>query len=92
MNKATFIGNLTRDPELRSTTTGAQVCNFTIAVNRRTKRGQPAEVDYVRVTVWRDLAEICGRFLAKGRKVACTGSVSASGYISKLDGKPGAML
>ena len=42
--------------------------------------------------MWRDLAEICGKFLAKGRKVACTGSVSASGYISKLDGKPGAML
>ena len=54
MNKLTIIGNLTRDPELRTTTTGVNVCDFTVAVNRRQRRdaqgGQP-EADFFRVSV-----------------------------------------
>ena len=79
MNKLTIIGNLTRDPELRTTTSGVNVCSFTVAVNRRNRRddqnGQP-EADFFRVTAWRQLADICARYLAKGRKVAVVGSVS----------------
>lgn len=80
MNKITIIGNLTRDPELRTTQTGKNVCTFTVAVNRRRKaEGQP-EADYFRVSAWGAQADSCGKYLAKGRKVAVVGSVSASAY------------
>ena len=53
MNKLTIIGNLTRDPELRTTSTGVNVCSFTVAVNRRQRsqgaEGQP-EADFFRVS------------------------------------------
>ena len=62
MNKLTIIGNLTRDPELRTTSTGVNVCSFTVAVNRRQRsqgaEGQP-EADFFRVSAWRQLGEIC---------------------------------
>ena len=83
MNKLTIIGNLTRDPELRTTTNGTNVCDFTVAVNRRTRRdtqnAQP-EADFFRVSAWNQLAEICAKFLAKGRKVCVVGPVSARTY------------
>ena len=79
MNKLTIIGNLTRDPELRTTSTGVNVCSFTVAVNRRGRRddqGSQPEADFFRVTAWRQLADICGKYLAKGRKVCVVGPVS----------------
>lgn len=82
MNKLTIIGNLTRDPELRTTSTGINVCTFTVAVNRR-QRSQNAnqpEADFFRVTAWRQLGEICQKYLSKGRKVAVVGPVSVSSY------------
>jgi len=83
MNKLTIIGNLTRDPELRTTPNGVPVCDFTVAVNRRMRRdgqtGQP-ETDFFRVTAWRQLGENCAKFLAKGRKVCVMGPVSARTY------------
>lgn len=76
MNQIVIIGNLTKDPVLRSTPSGVSVCDFTVAVNRRGKD----ETDYFRVTVWRQLAEICAKYLAKGRKVCVVGAVSARTY------------
>jgi single-strand DNA-binding protein len=78
MNKLMITGNLTKDPEKRVTPQGITVCSFTVAVNRR--RGQDQETDYFRVTTWRELAESCGKFLNKGRKVCVVGSVSVSTY------------
>ena len=77
MNKLTIIGNLTRDPELRTTPQGINVCDFTVAVNGR-KQGDDAT--YFRVTVWRGLADVCAKYLAKGRKVCVVGPVSARSY------------
>ena len=83
MNKLFIVGNLTRDPELRTTAAGDSVCSFSVAVNRRGRRdnqgGQP-EADFFRVTAWRALGENCAKFLSKGRKVAVTGSVRVSTY------------
>jgi len=82
MNKIFIIGNLTRDPELRSTQAGVSVCTFTVAVNRRKQgadAGQP-EADFFRVTTWRQMAENCNRFLAKGRKVGVTGTLNLNQY------------
>lgn len=80
MNKLTIIGNLTRDPELRTTQSGLNVCSFTVAVNRRRKAQDQTEADYFRVTAWRELGENCQRYLAKGRKVAVCGPVTVSTY------------
>ena len=88
MNKLMIIGNLTHDPELRTTSTGVNVCSFSVAVNRRRSsqnNGVP-EVDYFRVTAWRALGETCHQYLAKGRKVAVTGSVSVSTYEPRTGG------
>ena len=84
MNRLFIIGNLTRDPELRSTPAGDSVCDFTVAVNRRGRRdvqnGQQQEADFFRVSAWRQLGENCSKYLAKGRKVAVTGSVRVRTY------------
>ena len=94
MNKIILIGNLTRDPEMRTTSTGLNVCSFTIAVNRRrssqNNNNQP-EADFFRITAWRQLGELCQKYLAKGRKVCVTGSVSVSTYEGK-DGTTRASL
>lgn len=69
------------------------MCTFTVAVNRRkqsNQQGQP-EADFFRVTVWRQLGEICAKYLAKGRKVCVIGPVSVSTYTGK-DGKTYANL
>ena len=76
MNKLTIIGNLVRDPELRTTTSGKDVCSFTVAVNRR----NTDEADFFRVSAWENLARICNQYLAKGRKVAVIGSVGVHTY------------
>lgn len=78
MNKLTIIGNLTRDPELRTVSSGISVCDFTVAVNRR--GSQKGETDYFRVTAWRGLADNCAKYLAKGRKVCVIGPVSGAAY------------
>lgn len=93
MNKLTIIGNLTRDPETRTTGTGINVCSFTVAVNRRrsSQNANQPEADFFRVTAWRQLGENCQRFLAKGRKVCVIGPVSVSTYTAN-DGSTRASL
>lgn len=91
MNDLTIIGNLTRDPELRTTQTGINVCSFTVAVNRRRKTAGQPDADYFRVTAWRQLADQCQQYLRKGRKVAVTGPVSVSTYTAN-DGSTRATL
>ena len=87
MNTITLIGNLTHDPEVRSTPNGVTVCTFTIAVNRRfAQQGGEKATDYFRINAWRQLGENCARYLAKGRKVAVVGELQARTY----EGKDGA--
>lgn len=80
MNKVIIIGNLTKDPELRATQNGTSVCNFTVAVNRPTRQGEEQKTDFLPVIVWNKTAEICSRFLAKGRKCAVIGSVQTRSW------------
>ena len=84
MNKVFLIGNLTKDPEMRSTQSGVAVCNFSIAVNRRFKKENgEQETDFLNVIAWRQLAELCAKYLAKGRKVAISGSIQTRTYEAK---------
>ena len=86
MNRITLIGNLTKDPDSRQTQSGITCTTFTLAVNRRNRssaaEGQP-EADFFRVTAWRQLGEICQKYLAKGRKVAVVGPVSLNTFKGK---------
>lgn len=88
MNKLIITGNLTRDPELRTTDSGLPVCNFTVAVNRSRKQN---EADYIRVTAWRELGNICSTYLSKGKKVGVVGPAAARAYVGS-DGNVHAVL
>ena len=86
MNKVILIGNLTRDPELRTTPNGVSVCSFSIAVNRRFANQQGERVtDFFNIITWRGLADNCGKFLAKGRRVAVVGELQTRSF----DGRDG---
>src|SRR5687767_6345683 len=80
-----IIGNLGRDPELRYTTRGNAVCNFTVAVNRpgRTDengRRSEDETEWFSVVAWDKLAETCNQFLSKGRKVYVEGRLQTRAW------------
>lgn len=77
MNKIIIIGNLTADPETRTTQTGKTVVSFTVAVNRR---GSQEGVDFFRISAWNQLGELCRVYLKKGRKVSVIGSIRAGAY------------
>lgn len=85
MNKQYIIGNLTNDPETRTTPNGNTVCSFTVAVNRK-KAAEPT-TDFFRINAWRNLGEVCGRCLSKGKKVAVVGELHPRLYEDKT-GKP----
>lgn len=84
MNHLMIIGNLCADPVSHVTQTGKTVVTFTVAVNRRrtAQAGQP-EADYFRVNAWGQTGENCAKYLAKGKKIAITGSVSVSAYTTQ---------
>ena len=76
LNRAQIIGNLTRDPELRTTTGGQSVVNFGVATNRRYKDKNGQQVDqaeFHNVVAWAKLADIVSQYLAKGRRVYVEG-------------------
>ena len=76
VNKCLFIGNLTADPEIRTMPNGEQVANFSIALNEKykAKDGNIVEnVEYVRIVLYRRLAEIAGQYLTKGSQVYIEG-------------------
>ena len=57
MNQFYGIGNVVRDPEVRTTNAGIKVCNFTIAINRRMKNNGEQQTDFLNIVAWRQLAE-----------------------------------
>jgi single-strand DNA-binding protein len=91
VNVVVVTGNLTRDPELRSTPGGTSVCKLRVAVNSRRKDGQTGEwVDkpnYFDVTVWGAQGENCANYLAKGRPVAVEGRLDWREWEDKEGGK-----
>ena len=77
-NSVQLMGNLTRDPELRNTASGAAVCSFGLAVNRKFKQGDDwkTEACFVDVTVWAKQAENCAKYLNKGSLVFLEGRLN----------------
>ena len=81
MNKAILIGNLTRDPEYTTTASGIACCRFILAVQRRFANADgKREADFIPIIAWRQLAENCAKYLAKGRKVAIEGTIQTRSY------------
>src|SRR3989339_317139 len=76
LNKAMIIGNVTRDPEVRTTPTGQTVASFSVATNFSwtDQSGQRQErVEFHNIVAWRKLAEICGTYLYKGKQIYIEG-------------------
>ena len=81
MNRVTMIGNLASDPELTKTRGDISVCKFRLAVTRRRANADGSrEADFFTVVCWRTLAEICAKWLRKGRKCAVEGSLQTRSW------------
>jgi single-strand DNA-binding protein len=83
LNQANIIGNLTRDPEMKVIPSGQTVTTFSVATNRswKDKSGEKKEeVEYHNIVVWGKLAEICGQYLNKGKKVFVSGNLKTRSW------------
>ena len=82
LNKIMLIGNLGRDPELNVTSDGTPVTKFSLAVSRKTNTGEK-ETEWFNIVAWRQLAEICERYLHKGSKVYIEGRLTQRKYTDR---------
>lgn len=81
MNLVVLIGRVVGPPELRYTPGGKAVCQFTLAVDRRSgKKTQEKECDFIPIVAWEKLAEICNQYLTKGKQVAIQGPLRTRSY------------
>lgn len=80
MNVASLVGNLVRDPELRTANSGTAVCTFTIAVNRHRAADGTQNADFIPIVTFKAQAENCAKYLVKGRKVTVVGSIQTRSY------------
>lgn len=81
LNRVVLVGRLTKDPELKTTTSGVAVANFTLAVNRPFSNNQgEKEVDFIPVVVWRKQAENVNQYLRKGSLAGVDGRMQARNY------------
>lgn len=82
MNKAILIGRLTRDPELRYTSSNRAVCQFTVAIDRpfTNQASGQREADFINVVAWDKTGENVGKYMTKGRLVAVEGRIQTRNY------------
>ena len=81
MNKAILIGRLTRDPELRYTSSNRAVCQFTVAIDRPfTSQGGQREADFINIVAWDKTGENVGKYMSKGRLIAVEGRIQTRNY------------
>lgn len=82
-NKVILLGRLTADPELKQTTSGISICNFSIAVDRRTSKNneqnQPT-VDFINIVAWRERAEFVCRYFKKGNPILVMGQLQVRSW------------
>lgn len=81
MNKAILVGNLTRDPEQRTTPSGVSVTSFTVAVTRRYKsQGGTQQADFINCVAWRSTAEFIAKYFTKGSRIGIVGTIQTRTY------------
>ena len=83
MNNVTLVGRLTKDPEVKTTTTGKDTCSFSIAVDRPTKE---KTADFISCVAWEKNAELIGKYLSKGSRIGIIGAIQSRSW-EGTDGK-----
>ena len=86
MNQVNLIGRLTKDVELKRTSSGKAVTNFTLAVNRQFKTDNGPDADFIQCQAWNKTAEVLEKYTSKGSQIAVTGSIQTRNYDGN-DGK-----
>ena len=84
MNKITIIGRLTRDPEMVTLSNGTEKCRFSVAVDRRHKKDQPAKTDFFDCDAWSGTGAFVKNWFRKGSGIVVTGRMESS--VSEKDG------
>ena len=84
INQVILMGRLTRDPEMRTTTTGKTIASFSLAVDRQ---GQDDQADFFDVTAWEKLGELVNQYLSKGRRCLVQGRLRQDSWDDKETGK-----
>ena len=83
-NRVILMGRLTRDPELRTTQSGIQMCRFSVAVDRQyAKQGEERQADFFDVTVWRNTADFVCKYFTKGKMIHIEGRLQNNNYEDK---------
>ena len=80
MNKVILMGRLTRDPEMRQTQSGVNVCSFSIAVNRRFAKDGQQNADFINCTAWRQQAEFICKYFQKGSMISVVGNLQSRSW------------
>lgn len=81
MNVCTFVGRLTSDVELKTTTSGVSVASFNVAVDRAYKqKGQERQTDFIPCVAWRSTAEFISKHFRKGQRIAVKGELQSRQY------------
>lgn len=81
LNRVILMGRLTKDPELRSTQGGSNVCSFTLAVQRKyAPKGEERKTDFINCTAWRNTAEFISKYFQKGQLMAVEGRIETRSW------------
>lgn len=87
MNIVVLIGRLTRNPEIRKTTSGTSVCNFTLAVNRRNSQPGQQDADFIGCIAWNKTADLIYQYLHKGSLIGIEGRIQNRSYDDRAGNK-----
>lgn len=83
LNRVVLAGHLTADVELKQSTSGAAVCSFTLAINRRTAKESAPQTDFITIVAWRQTAELVARYFRKGSAMCLWGSIQTRSWQTK---------
>ena len=83
MNKIIIAGRLTRDPELKTTDSGIEVCNITVAVDRRVTKGKERITDFIDCTAWSKTGVFVNQYFKKGDGIVLDGRLESRKYVDK---------
>jgi single-strand DNA-binding protein len=83
MNRIVLAGRLARDPELRACNSGTEVCNFTVAVDRRVKKDQEKQADFIDCTAWGKTGVFVNQYFRKGDGITIEGRMESRKWVDK---------
>lgn len=83
MNNIVIAGRITKDPELNNTNSGTEVCNFTVAVDRRVKKGEEKIADFIDCTAWGKSGVFVNTYFKKGDGITVKGRMESRKWVDK---------